>query len=97
MEMLNQSLPIVIYFLLIILIIIVIVIGIRLVTIMNKVDKIIEDVDHKVQSLNGIFNLIDGITDKLTTFGDTILGFLSNSIFKVFKSKKKKKEEEEYE
>jgi uncharacterized protein YoxC len=64
-DFLGQMLPIIIYILLIGLLIIGIIIGIKLIITMNKVEKIVDDVDKKVQSLNGFFNAINFATDKI--------------------------------
>ena len=49
MEALSQTLPIIIYFLLIVLLIIAIVIGIKLITTLSKVDKLVDDVNEKLE------------------------------------------------
>ena len=59
MEFLNGVLPIIIYILLIGLLIIGIIIGIKLIITMNKVEKIVNNVEGKVNSLNGLFNIIE--------------------------------------
>ena len=55
---LQTFLPLVIYVLLIILLIVGIVLGIKAIRMINKVDKVVDDVNDKVQTLNGFFNLI---------------------------------------
>jgi uncharacterized protein YoxC len=64
---------------------------------LNKVDKIIEDVDGKVRSLNGIFQFIDTATDKLSIITDRMVENISNFFLKLFKKKTKIEEEEEEE
>ena len=89
---LQTVLPIVIYFLLIILIIVGIILGVRSIQTLNKVDKVVDDVNDKVQSLNGIFNLIDFTTDKIVSVTDKVVEGVSGLIGCLFSRKSKKKE-----
>ena len=91
---LSTYLPICIYILLIILLIIGIILGVRLINAMNRIDKIIDDVDHKVNSLNRFFNVIDFTTDKISFFSDKLVDILAGLIGKIGK---KKPEEEKVE
>lgn len=90
MEFLQVYLPICIYILLIILLIVGIILFIRLIGTVDKVNNILEDVEGKVSSLNGLFNIIDYTTDRISNFSDNIMG-LTNKIFDKFGQKKKKK------
>lgn len=92
---LQTFLPIVIYFLLIILLIIGIILGIRSIQTLNKVDKVVEDVNDKVQSLNGFFNIIDFTTDKIVSVTDKVVEGISGLIGHVFKRRHTKNDEEE--
>ena len=92
---LQTFLPIVIYFLLIILIIIGIILGIRAIQTLNKVDRVVEDVNDKVQSLNGFFNLIDFTTDKIVSVTDRVVEGVSGLIGNFFSKKRKNKDIEE--
>jgi uncharacterized protein YoxC len=95
MDNLYISLPVVLYILGIILLIILIILGIKLLRMLNHVDEIIQDVDGKVKSLNGIFQFIDTATDKLSFVTDRMVENISNFFLKLFKKKGKIKEEEE--
>lgn len=92
---LQTFLPIVIYFLLIILLIIGIILGIRAIQTLNKVDRVVEDVNDKVQSLNGFFNIIDFTTDKIVSITDKVVDGISGLIGNVFKRRHVEKDEEE--
>lgn len=92
---LQTFLPIVIYFLLIILLIIGIILGIRSIQTLNKVDKVVEDVNDQVQSLNGFFNIIDFTTDKIVSVTDKVVEGISGLIGHVFKRRHTKNDEEE--
>ncbi len=91
---LQTSLPIIIYFLLIILIIVGIVLGIRAIQTLNKVDKVVDDVNDKIQTLNGFFNLIDFTTDKITLITDKVVEGVSGLIGRIFNRKENVDEED---
>lgn len=95
MDTLMVSLPIVIYFLLIILLIICIILGIRFIITMKKIEGVVDDINDKVQSLNGFFNIIDFATDKISSIIDIIVNFITDKISWIFKKKKKEEETDE--
>lgn len=84
MEFLGEFLPIVVYILLIVVLIVSIILGIKFIITMNKVEKVVDDVNEKVQSLNGFFSLIDFTTDKIALFSDKLVNILSSGISKIF-------------
>ena len=92
---LQTILPLIIYFLLIILIIIGIILGIRAIQTLNKVDRVVDDVNDKVQSLNGFFNIIDFTTDKIVSITDKVVEGISGLIGNVFRRRHTEKDEEE--
>lgn len=92
---LQTSLPLIVYFLLIILIIVGIILGIRAIQVLNKVDKVVDDVNDKVQSLNGFFNLIDFTTDKIVSITDKVVDGVSGLIGRIFKNKDEEIDEED--
>ena len=94
-----ETLTIIIYVLLIILIIVAIGIGIKLIGTLQKVDILLEDVTNKVKTLDRVFELVDTVNDKVAVIGDTVVGFVSGGLKRIFKDKKKNKYkfEEEYE
>jgi predicted PurR-regulated permease PerM len=86
-------LPILLYIFGIILLIALIILVIRLIQVVNKVDKIADNVEDKVNSLNGIFKVIDKASDGVALISDQII----NSIMKIigrFLKKKANKEDE---
>ena len=97
-KFLQQFLPVVIYILLIVLIIVGIIIGFRALETMKKLDKVVDNVNDKVESLNGLFNVVDFTTDKISLFTDKIVDGAIGLVGNIFKKRKKKKkvEEEEY-
>ena len=92
---LQTFLPIIIYILLIILFIVGIILGIRSIQTLNKVDKVVDDVNDKVQALNGFFNLIDYTTDKIVSVTDRVVEGVSGFLGGIFRRNKNNDDEEE--
>lgn len=88
-----EMLPIFVNVLLIILLIILIILGIKLILVVDKTDKLLIDVQDKVNSFNGIFKLIDLTSAKLSIGITSLIEGIINLINKIFKRKK----EDEYE
>ena len=78
----------------IILLIVGITIGIRMIALADKADKILDNVEEKVNSLNGIFNVVNKASLGLETMSSKITGTIASLFGRVFK---KKKEEEDNE
>lgn len=95
LAMLNEYLPVLIYILLCILIVLLIVISIKVIRAMNKVELIVNDVNEKVQSLNGIFSIIDSVTDKLSALTEIVSDSIIIFVKSIFNKRKKKIESEE--
>lgn len=97
MECLNEVFPVILYFLLSILLVVLIILCVKAIGTLTKVDKVVDDVNFKVNKLNGIFNLIDTTTDALSLASDKIVNFIATGVNNLFTRKKKKKEESELE
>lgn len=97
MEFWLNFLPLVIYILIIVALVVVIVLGIKAIITMDKVDKIVNSVNNKVESLNTIFNFIDFTSDKLTGIVEKTVDFFSDLIQRIWYKKSIKEEEEENE
>lgn len=91
MEYLSQLLPIIIYILLIALIILLIIISVKAIKALDKLQLVVDDVDKKVKTLDGLFEFIDTATDKVSFLSDRIINLLVGAVEKVFKSSKKTK------
>lgn len=92
MEFWLSFLPIVIYILLIALLIVGIILGIKTIITMNKVEKVVDNVNEKVESLNSIFSIIDFTTDKIASFTDRVVDAASGLMSKFWFSRKVEKE-----
>ena len=93
MGFLNEFLPIIIYILLIVLITILIIVAIKVSKTMDKVDAMADNLNNKLDSLDSVFTLVEGVTNKANLISDKFLSFVLGLVTKLFKSKKEKKEE----
>lgn len=90
-----ETMTMIIYALLIILITVAIIIGIRIIITLHKVDELLDDVTAKVHSLDRVFEIVDTFNNKMSLLGDSVIGFLSGGIKRIFKDRKKSVDEEE--
>lgn len=98
MEYLNETLPIIIYFLLIVLLIVGIVVGIRLIFTISKIDELLDEVNEKLSSFDRLFNVINFTSDRFGVIAETVLSFITSKIKKLTKTKRKsKREDDDYE
>ena len=96
MEILNAILPVLLYIAGIILLVVLTVLGIRLIQVLNKVDRVVDNVEEKVNSLNTAFDVIGNASDTLSVIGDSVVGGVASFVAR-FISKKFNKEEDNYE
>ena len=89
--------PIILYILGSILLVVLIILGIKLIITMNKIENVVDDINVKVDKLNGLFNIIDYTTDKLAIVSDKMVEGVSYVLKKMFFKKNKNKEEKDYE
>ena len=94
-EFLNVFLPITLYIVGIATLIIIMVLGIKLIGVLDKVDRVVDNIEDKVNSLNVAFSIIDKATESITTIGNTVLGAVNNAVAKVFKKKDEDTDKEE--
>lgn len=93
MEFWLSFLPIIIYLLLIVVLVILMILGLQSISALKKVNKVVDDVNNKVESLNGIFSLIDYTADMLSSLSDKLVDGVSGLFVKLFNRKKKKEDE----
>ena len=82
-----EILPLVLYFLGSILLVVLIILGVKLIVTMNKIENVVDDINNKVKSLNGLFSIIDMTTDKLALLSDRLVDVVTTIIRKIFKRK----------
>ena len=101
METLYEFLPVLIYVLLAALLVVLIILGIKLIDTVNKTNAVLDDIEKKSKSLDGIFETIDGVTDAVSLVSDKLVEGIATVVGKLFSLKnykrKKKVEDEEYE
>lgn len=99
MEALYEFLPILIYVLLAALLVVLIILGVKLIDTVNKTNAVLDDIEKKSKSLDGIFATIDGVTDAVSVVSDKIVEGLASLVGRAFSFRKKKKkvEDDEYE
>lgn len=93
MELLSELLPIIIYVLLVILLVVLIVIAFKVLKTMNKVERVVDDVETKVSSLNNFFKVLSFTTDKIAGFSDSIVNKITSLISNIFSRKKGEEDE----
>lgn len=97
MNFLLEFLPIIIYILLIIILLIGIVLAIKCLITLDKVEKVVENVNEKVTALNGLFHIIDSTTDRIVLITDKVVEGITSMVSNLFSSKKTKKKTEKTE
>jgi len=90
-----EVLPIILYILGSILLAVLIVLGIKLIVTMDKIQAAVDNINTKVESLNGLFSIIDFTTDKLANISDKVVETITSFIRKIFYRKKEESEEDE--
>ena len=87
MEFLNILLPILLYIFGIILLIVLIILGIRTIELLNKIDRLTDDITEKVSTLDNLFGMIDKATDSISFISDKIVSTISGYIMGLIKRK----------
>lgn len=102
MELLYEILPIILYFLGAVLLVVITMLVIRLIDTVDKVNTLLDDIEAKSQSLNGLFDAIDSVGNTISSVNMKVVGTITNVIERLFhkrktKNKKIKEENEDYE
>lgn len=82
-----ESLVVVLYVLGSILLVVLIILGIKLIITMNKIENVVDDINKKVKSLDGLFSIIDMTTDKLAMLSDRVVDMVTMIVKKIFRRK----------
>ncbi len=97
MEFISQFLPIVVYVLLIALIIVGIILGIKIIITIDKVTRLVDDVNEKFQKISPLLNTVGMISDKMSDIVGTVFNAIQNVFMRLFLSNRKKEESEDNE
>ena len=95
MEVLQTVLPILVDILLIVFLVVCIILGIKCIGVVDKANKLVEDAQNKLNTLNGLFSAITLISTKINFITEKTYGFLDKLINNLFNGKKKKKVRDE--
>ena len=90
----EQLLLIILYLLGSILLVVLIILGIKLINTMNKIQNVVDDINKKVDSFDGLFSIIDNTTDKLALLSDKMVDGVTFLLKKIFKPRKRKEEDD---
>lgn len=93
----NDVLPVILYILGSILLVILIILGVKLINTMNKINIVVDDINRKSKSLDGLFSIIDVTTDKLALLSDRMVDGITFIIRKLFSRKKRKENDSDEE
>ena len=88
-----EFLPALVYILLIVLLIVLIILGIKLIIVVDKTEKLMNDIQNKVSSFNTVFSLISLTSDKLTNGLSCVVDWIINSFNKLFNKRKEEDNE----
>ena len=91
---LNEVLPVLLYILGSILLVILIILGIKLIQTIDRANLVLDDIEQKSKSLNGLFNIVDGLSNSIAIVGDRVIDGVSGMISHFFHKRKKKKDKE---
>lgn len=95
MDSFARVLPIIIYLLLIVLLVVAIIIGIKLIITMNKLERLVDDVNKKAESLNGVFAIINAVSNKANFIYERLVDIVGNILDKVLTKNKGRREKDE--
>ena len=96
METLSAVLPIILYIVAIVLLIVLIIIGIRILGMLDRVDKVIVNVESKVASFDNAINTMNKAVSGIANISDSVVFGVTTAISKMF-NKKRKEEDNVYE
>lgn len=80
-------LPVILYILGAILLSALIVLTVKLIITMNKIEKVVDNITVKVQTLDTLFDMIGLVTGKFTSITDKVVDTVALLIEKIFKRK----------
>ncbi len=76
-----------------ILLVVLIVLGIKLINTIGRLDKVLDEVDVKLKSLEKVFGVVDVVTDGMALVSDKVVDGIMFAIKKVFKKNKGKEDD----
>ena len=85
MEAMKEAMPVIIYVLLAILIISLIVLTIRLIVVTDNTNKLVKNLEEKINKFNGVFNAVDSTCQAISFAGSKFSTFLTGIVSKLIR------------
>lgn len=83
----NEILPVVLYILGAILLVALIVLTVKLTITIHKIDKVVDNITEKVTALDGVFSVVNAVSNKFTFITDKVVDIIYSLIERITKRK----------
>ena len=83
----SEVLPVILYILGAILLVALIVLTIKLTITIHKIDKVVDNITEKVTALDGLFSVVNAVSNKFTLITDKVVNIIYSLIEKITKRK----------
>ena len=83
----SEVLPVILYILGAILLVALIVLTIKLTITIHKIDKVVDNITEKVTALDGVFSVVNAVSNKFTFITDRVVNIIYSLIEKITKRK----------
>ena len=83
----SEVLPVILYILGAILLVALIVLTIKLTITIHKIDKVVDNITEKVTALDGVFSVVNAVSNKFTFITDKVVNIIYSFIEKITKRK----------
>ena len=83
----SEVLPVILYILGAILLVALIVLTIKLTITIHKIDKVVDNITEKVTALDGLFSVVNEVSNKFTFITDKVVNIIYSLIEKITKRK----------
>lgn len=70
---------------------------VKLIITLNKVDKLVDDITEKSKKVDGVFNIVDKVTDTVSSVSDKFISVIFNTVTGLTNKFKKKGKDDDYE
>jgi len=90
MEFLYDVFPLILYFLGGLLLVVLIILVTKLIETVEKTNILLDDIEAKSQSLNGLFSAIDSVGDTISSVNMKMVRMVTGLVEKLFRKRKKK-------
>lgn len=84
----SEVLPVILYILGAILLVALIVLTIKLTITIHKIDKVVDNITEKVTALDGLFSVVNAVSNKFTFITDKVVNIIYSLIEKITKRRK---------